>query len=90
MIQDNNPPAFTLTVDQFKANIQDWISEMIEGLPFKPVYLTSKDLASKLQISLPALRDYTVQGIIPHLKFGKSVRYVEQDVYKALKTMSPK
>lgn len=87
MIQDNNIPAFTLTVDQFKTNIQDWVSECVKPA-FSPIYLTSKDLAEKLQISLPTLRDYTVQGIIPHLKFGKSVRYVEQDVYKALKNIS--
>lgn len=87
MIQDNNIPAFTLTVDQLKENIQNWVSECIEP-PRKPVYLTSKELCEALKISLPTLHDYTTQGIIPHLKFGKSVRYVEQDVYKALKSLS--
>lgn len=87
MVQDSNAPAFTLTVDQLKENVQNWVSECVKPT-FSPIYLTSKDLASKLQISLPTLRDYTVQGIIPHLKFGKSVRYVEQDVYKALKSIS--
>lgn len=88
MIQNNNIPAFTLTVDQLKENVQNWMTECVESLPFRPIYLTSKELALALKISLPTLHDYTTQGIIPHFKFGKSVRYVEQDVYEALKSLS--
>jgi len=87
MIQDNNIPAFTLTVDQLKVNVQQWISECIKP-PLKPVYLTRKELAQALKISLPTLDDYTTQGIIPHLRLGRSVRYEERTVFEALKSLS--
>ena len=50
----------------------------------KEKYLTRKQAASILQISLPTLHQYTKQGLITSFRIGNKVRYKESDIKSAL------
>ena len=43
------------------------------------VYLTSKDLEKKYQVSRSTIDNWKKDGL-PHIKIGRSVRFVEKEV----------
>lgn len=51
----------------------------------KEVYLTRKQAAKFLQMSLPTLHHYTKEGIITSLRIGNKIRYKKTDLEKAMK-----
>lgn len=51
----------------------------------KEPYLTRKQVASLLQISLPTLHQYTKQGLINSYKIGTKVRYKTSEIDEALR-----
>ncbi len=56
--------------------------------PHEEKYLTRKEAAKKLKVSLPTLHDYTKRGIIKGFRFGSQVRYLESDIMAALTQMN--
>jgi excisionase family DNA binding protein len=52
----------------------------------KPIYLTSVEAANLLHISLPTLRRWTRDGLLPNYRFGESRRvlYKYEEVIKLL------
>ena len=51
-------------------------------------FLTRKQTAKYLQVSLPTLSRYTKLGILLGYKFGSSVRYKKKDVENSLKVIA--
>lgn len=49
------------------------------------VYLTRRQAADFLQISLPTLHQYTKNGLITSLRIGNKIRYKQTDIEKAMK-----
>lgn len=50
----------------------------------KPVYLSRKEVASLLMITLPTLHDWTKLGWLKSYKIGTRVLYKESDVIEAI------
>lgn len=48
-------------------------------------FLTRKETASRLRITLPTLNTYTKNGILIGVRFGYRVLYREEDVQSAIK-----
>jgi len=49
-------------------------------------YLTRKQAADYLQISLPTLHAYTQKGLVKVMRLGKQVRYLKKDLDAAFET----
>ena len=77
---------------EFQDIIKKSLLEAIEGLNLfsksqpekEKQILTRKETAAMLNISLPTLHAYTMQGKIKSFRLGYSVRYRLQDVYDSL------
>ena len=50
-------------------------------------YLTRKETAEKLNVSLPTLNDYTKRNIVIGYRFGARVLYKQTDIVAALTKM---
>jgi excisionase family DNA binding protein len=48
-------------------------------------FLTRRETATRLRITLPTLNTYTKQGVLTGVRFGYRVLYREEDVNAALK-----
>lgn len=53
-------------------------------------YLTRKETALLLQVSLPTLTSYVKQGIIPANRIGSRVRFIKNDVLEAVSKIKMK
>lgn len=47
-------------------------------------YITRKEAAKLLGISLPTLNSYSKQGIVPAYRIGSGVRYKKEEVLRSL------
>ena len=65
-----------LSLDEFKAIIKEAVKSEVE--PKR--YLTRKDAAKHLNISLPTLHDWTKKGLIRCVKIGGRVFYTELEL----------
>ena len=78
-----------LSVDELKEIIENTIESKVQSLLPKPVpqtrYLTRKETAQKLGISLVTLHKWTKNGIIKGHKINTRVRFKSEEVDKALK-----
>jgi len=78
-----------LSVSDFKEIISDTfkneIRESLSGQNPPEQYLTRKDTARLLQISLVTLRDWSVKGILQSYKIGGRIRYKKSEIDEALK-----
>lgn len=77
------------TLDEFKTVIQDAVKNEIEKLnlnkPEIPTeYITRKETAGILGISLPTLNEWSKQGIIPSYRIASRVRYKKEEVMNSL------
>jgi len=80
-------------LSDIKAMISELLDEKLDNLkesqPSKskePVkYLTRKETAAKLRISLPTLADWTRQGLIKSKRIGSRILYDISDVESAIK-----
>lgn len=54
----------------------------------KAVYLTRKEVAESLRITLPTLHDYTKNGILNAYRIGSRVLYKEAEVNEAMSSLS--
>ena len=82
-----------ISFDDFQSTIQAIVSNEVQKAveqltPPKddtPEYLTRKQTAEILGVSLPTLHDWTKNGVLPAKRIGGSVRYEKQAVYDSLK-----
>lgn len=88
MKEKNNESVVLLKVHELEVIIGDAVKNSIE-LSKKSVHeeekneelIARKDLARELMISLPTLRKYTVQGIVPKpVKIGGKIMYRRSEV----------
>lgn len=83
-----------LTADQLATFVSNEIIEKLRQLlpetPQQPVkksvdtFLTRKQVASQLGVSLPTLRKYTITGKLPAYRIARQVRYKQTEVDAAL------
>ena len=77
-----------LSVNDLTEIIADTFRKEIKELPDQnppEQYLTRKETAKLLQISLVTLRDWSVKGILQSYKIGGRIRYKKSDLDEALK-----
>lgn len=76
-----NEDETTLPVNSsFKTSIKKILEQK------KEPYLTRKQVAHLLQISLPTLHQYTKQGLLNSYRIGSKVRYKTSEIDEALKS----
>lgn len=72
-----------LIVDIFKE--REALKEEVKNFKFNDnIYLSRKEVAKTLQVSLPTLRQYVMRGIIQSHRIGKRILFKSQEVEKAL------
>ena len=77
-----------ITVEDFTNRIGRIIREAVSStvIPLdSDEYLTRKQTAKLLQISLVTLRDWSVKGILQSYKIGGRIRYKKSELDEALK-----
>lgn len=81
---------FTLSLKEAKAVIRDCINECLQEnkpnvpSPDLPRYLTRKEVAKILGLSLPTLDRYNSLGLIQSKRIGNRVLFSDEDIQKAL------
>ena len=70
-------------LDPIKKELHSYFSTL-EQPKAQTEYLTRKEAAELLSISLPTLNEWTKQGVIQGLRIASRVRYKKSDVEKAL------
>jgi len=74
--------------DSIRATVRNEVEKIVLGLTqpeTAPEFITRKETAQILGISLPTLNDWTKTGIIPAQRIGTRVRYQRANVYASLK-----
>ena len=80
-----------LSTDELKEAILSELKPQLESLRQElrqqepEEYLTRKELAEKLKITLPTITDWSKKGILKSYRVGKLVRFKKSEVDKALK-----
>jgi excisionase family DNA binding protein len=82
----------TLPLQDFRTLIRECVRSELEAhkpppLRDEPEYITAREAASILRVSLPTLRRYTKISIIACSRLGVSLRYRKEDVHRALQTI---
>lgn len=83
---------FLINKDELKNAFMEFYNEMQskdEQTPSEPEkeaekLLTTAETAEMLRISLPTLHRWKKNGVIPHVRLNKSIRYRESDIMKVL------
>ena len=74
--------------ESFKSIVQNEVEKIISGLiqpEPTPEFITRKETAHILGISLPTLNEWTKNGTLPAQRIGTRVRYQRANVYASLK-----
>lgn len=74
-----------LISDIIKQELREFSASLLKAGLGQVEYLTRKETASRLKVTLPTLREYTKQGRIKDKKIGGRVLYSSDDVDKALR-----
>jgi len=80
-----------VTPDELIESVRRVIKQEIADLNLgrtAPKYLTRREVADLLKISLPTLNDYTRSGRIKGHRIGSRVLYSEEEVTKAVKEIA--
>jgi excisionase family DNA binding protein len=83
-----------LELTQFQTIVQDAVNAAIETklATFKPKepteYLSRKEVAQLLQISLPTLAEWTFSGKVIGYRIGHRLRYKRHEIEAALQTIN--
>ncbi len=81
--------SFDQLQDSIKTIVQNEVQKIVSGLQPAaepaPEFITRKETAQILGISLPTLNSWTSTGIIPAKRIGTRVRYARADVFNSLK-----
>jgi len=81
-----------LTQEELEEKIEAAIKRAIESFPKKAEqieYLTRKEVAALLHISLPTLNNYTKDGVLRASRISGRVLYKKEDVHAALTSVKP-
>jgi hypothetical protein len=83
---------FTIPVNELATAIAEKLAHLFEGikpqeLPPAEKYLTRKETADQLNVSLPTLAEYTKRNLIIGYRFGVRVMYKQSGIEAALKQM---
>ena len=81
-----------LTEEEFDARLDSAVQRALENyVPAKETieYLTRKEVAKKLHISLPTLNEYTKKGRLKGYRINGRVLYREDEVDAALTAAEP-
>lgn len=85
---------FTLPISELKNLISQTLQEVLSNTQATqkqeqqiPQYLTRKETATILGVSLVTLHSYTTDGKIKVYKIGGRIRYKKQDIENALKVV---
>jgi excisionase family DNA binding protein len=80
--------------DNYERSIREIVREELSSVritrevsPINETYLTRKEVAKRLLISLPTFDDYVKRKVIQAYKVGSRIRVKESDVEKALKAI---
>ena len=83
---------FTIPVNELADAIAEKLAHLFEGI--KPqelspaeTYRTRKETATRLNVSLPTLLEYTKRNLITGYRFGVRVMYKQSDIEAALTKM---
>ena len=84
---------FTIPVNELAAAIAERLAPLFIGIqqqapPPAAKYLTRKETAEQLNVSLPTLNQYTKRNLITGYRFGVRVMYKTTDIEAALKNMN--
>jgi excisionase family DNA binding protein len=81
----------SITLDELSTKVAEKILQCQEVAPIKSTgptenEIVSRELAAKmLGITLPTLRRYTLDGLIPSYRIGSRVRYKKSEILDSLK-----
>ncbi len=80
---------FTIPVNELAAAIAEKLTPLFNGIkpqetPQTEKYLTRKETAALLNVSLPTLNEYTKGGKIKGYRFGVRVLYKQSEIEAAL------
>ena len=90
----SNQILISMPIDEFWKQIQDVIKKiLVENIPEvsdepKVEFLTRKEVAKLLKISLPTLGEYTKNGILIGYRLGNHVRYKRHEIDEAGKIIN--
>jgi excisionase family DNA binding protein len=82
-----------LSLQELKSHISDAVRSEIDkhipnnGIVEKDEFLTRKQAAKLLGISLPTLAKWTKEGLIPSLRISSRIRYTRQGIENSLKSI---
>lgn len=83
-----------LSKEELKELVQETVKEEIKNhqpkTPSGDDYLSRKETANMLGISLPTLHEWTMKGKIKAYRIGRLVRYKRAHVHSALKSIDTK
>lgn len=80
-------------LDNKLARLLNQQSEILEQLRLvtkkglEPKYLTRLEVCERLSITLPTLKQYTLQGIIPGYRVGRRILFREEDIEACLERL---
>ena len=81
--------SFEQLQNSIQSIVQNEVQKIVSGLPVPtapaPEFITRKETAEILGISLVTLHEWTKNGVIPAQRIGTRVRYKRSDVYSSLK-----
>jgi excisionase family DNA binding protein len=60
--------------------VVEQIKELYLEQPKREEFLTSKETAKLLRITLPTLTDYCQRGLIPSYRIGRNIRYKKSEI----------
>jgi excisionase family DNA binding protein len=73
-----------ITVDELVSKTAQKVTEQIRDLLPKQEkqesYLTFKEVAKLLQLSLPTLHEYCKSGLIPSYRLGRNIRFKRSEI----------
>ena len=69
-------------------HLRPLLAKQPEQVPPGENYLTRKETADKLSVSLPTLNEYTKRNLIKGYRFGVRVLYKQNEIEAALTKMS--
>ena len=85
---------FTFPVDDLATALIERLLPIFNGIkpqappPQAEKYLTRKETAAKLNVSLPTLNEYTKRNLIRGYRFGARVLYKQSEIETALINMN--
>lgn len=67
-------------VEKTAEKVAERLKDMLPEVEKKQEYLTRKQVADILQLSLPTLSEYSKNGLIPSYRLGRSIRYKKTEI----------